>query len=65
MNMRYISYLVQMLFTPLGTVMLAVLTRYFIGAFSDLFIGSGARHPVDVSNSNGKLVNISAIPVIV
>jgi hypothetical protein len=36
MNMRYISYLVQMLFSPPGTVMLAVLTSYFIDAFFQL-----------------------------
>ena len=41
MNMRYIYYLVQMLFSPPGTVMLAVLTSYFIGDFSQLCIGSG------------------------
>ena len=31
-----ISYLVQILFSTPGTVMLAVLTSYFIGAFSIL-----------------------------
>jgi hypothetical protein len=64
MNVQCISYLVQM-FSPPGTVMLAVLTSYFISAFSDLYIGSGARHTVYICNSDGKPVSISAIPVIV
>jgi len=42
-----------------------VLTSFFIGAFSDLCIGSGARHPVYVFNRDGKLVSIGTIPVIV
>jgi len=63
--MWYISYFVQMLLSPPGTVMLAVLTSYVIGAFSDLYVGFGARHPVYVFNRGGKLVSISAIPVIV
>ena len=54
-----------MLFSPPSTVMLVVLMSYFIGAFSDLNIGSGARHPVYVFNRDGKLVSISTIPVIV
>ena len=54
-----------MLLSPPGTVMLAVLTSYVIGAFSDLYVGFGARHPVYVFNRGGKLVSISAIPVIV
>jgi hypothetical protein len=44
--------------------MLAVLTSYY-GAFSDLYIGSGARHSVYVFNRDGKLVSISAILVVV
>jgi hypothetical protein len=64
MNVQYISYLVQMFFPPV-TVMLAVLTSYFISAFSDLYIGSGARYPIYVCNSDRKPVSISAIPVIV
>ena len=64
MDMRYISFLVQMFSQP-GTVMLAVLTSYFNGAFSDLYIGYVARHPFYVFNRDGKLVSISAIPVII
>jgi hypothetical protein len=45
--------------------MLAVLTSYFIGVFSDLCIGSGARHRVNVYNFDEKLVSISVIPAIV
>jgi len=53
------------LFSPLGTVMFAVLSSYFSGAFSDLYIGSGAKQPVYAFNRDGKLVSISAIPVVV
>jgi len=60
MDMLYISYLIQMLFSPPSTVMLAVLTSYFIGVFSDLYTGSGARHPIYVFNCDRKLVCISA-----
>jgi len=54
--MKYISYLVQMMFSPPGSVMLAVLTSYFIGAFSDFYIGSGARHAVYVFSVTGNLL---------
>ena len=65
MNVRYISYLVQMLFSLPRTVMLAVLTSNFSGAFFRLTIGYGARHRVYVHNFDGKLFSISVIPVIV
>jgi hypothetical protein len=31
------------IFSPPGTVMLAVITSYLIGTFSDLYVGSGLR----------------------
>jgi hypothetical protein len=41
-NMWYIRYLVH-ISPPHGTVMLAVLTSYLTGVFSDLYVGSGLR----------------------
>ena len=55
--MKYISYLVQMMFSPPGSVMLAVLTSYFIGAFSDFYTGLHLQR-------DGELVSISVISVI-
>jgi len=55
-NMKYISYLVQMMFSRPGSVMLAVLTSNFIGAFFDFYIGSGARHSVYVFSVTGNLL---------
>jgi hypothetical protein len=42
-NLWYICYLVHIFPPPHGTVMLAVFTSYLIGAFSDLYVGSGLR----------------------
>jgi hypothetical protein len=42
-----------------------ILTSYFIGAFSDLYIGSGAKRPVYDFNRDGKLFSIRAIRVTV
>ena len=62
LNMRQISYLVQMLFSPLGTFMLTILTSYFSDALCKV---SGARHSVYIFNRDWKLVSISVIPVTV
>ena len=46
-----------------GIVILAVLTTYFISAFSNLYMGSGVRQPpFDVCNGYVKIFSISSIP---
>jgi len=58
MCMWYISYLV-LLFPHLALLFWQFQPVNFIGAFSDLFVGSDARHTIYVFNRDGKLVSIA------
>ena len=59
--LRYISYLAQALFSPLGIVILAVLTTSFFGASPNCTWALVQGNPVYVFNRDEKPVSISAI----